>query len=260
MLSLDLKIKFTDFIKTNPDWGKRLDGLLAHYDFGYCGWNDRLVPKDMRHRILFPVNNPDGSMMGLCGRSADGRVPKYKHPHGYKKGQALYNIGKCNYDKPVVLVEGNIDAMRCTVEFQQAVALEGINMTHQQETLLCRFKKVIIGLDHDDAGLMASIIIASRIMKKVDLYIAVWDTQYKDIDELYLDGKMVKKIIAVQPDTLIDIWAQLKDPKKQPFYNNTTDALISACGSRLLMESGVIIPPRNNTPRLKNLNFGYHGD
>lgn len=259
MLSLELKEKFKRFLEANPEWQTRLKGLQGDFDFGYAGWNDRVVTKDMRHRVLFEVNKPDGSVFGLCGRSVDGRVPKYKHPIGYQKGKALYNIGRCKLDKPVILTEGNIDAMRCHVEFQQAVALEGINMTQQQEKLLCQFKRVMLGLDKDDAGKMATIIIASRILRKTDLYLVDWEGA-KDIDELYLSGRMIKQVVSVNADVIMDVWFSCQEPTKQiSLYNHTVYALFALVGGRRLMEHGIKLPEMK-MPSHNNLNNSYHSD
>jgi len=46
----------------------------------------------MSGRIVIPIRNPSGEIVGYAGRAPDSRSPKYKLPAGFRKAWELFNL------------------------------------------------------------------------------------------------------------------------------------------------------------------------
>jgi DNA primase len=116
-------------------------------------------------RIVFPLHNERGELVGYAGRSVDGSEPKYKFPPGFAKSQVLFNVhrataaagpsgGGATALGSVIVVEGFFDCLRVRqAGYPRVVALMGASLSGRQEQLLReRFAKVIVLLDGDEAG------------------------------------------------------------------------------------------------------------
>ena len=116
-----------------------------------------------RNRLIFPIINHYGKVIGFGGRSIDSTMPKYLNsPESqvFKKRYNLYglNIFKKQSNKDIILVEGYMDVIGLNNKgIDQAVASLGTSLTSDQAKLLKRYaKNVYICYDEDNAGIKAT--------------------------------------------------------------------------------------------------------
>lgn len=116
-----------------------------------------------RNRLIFPIINHYGKVIGFGGRSIDSTMPKYLNsPESqvFKKRYNLYglNIFKKQASKDIILVEGYMDVIGLNNQgIAQAVASLGTSLTNDQAKLLKRYaKNVYICYDEDNAGIKAT--------------------------------------------------------------------------------------------------------
>lgn len=118
-----------------------------------------------RNRVIFPVFDYKGTVIGFGGRVLDDSKPKYLNSPEtplFLKGTNLYGLNfaiKQNMNRTVVIVEGYMD---CIALHQQGitnvVATLGTALTEQQAKLLKRYAdKAIISYDADLAGQKATL-------------------------------------------------------------------------------------------------------
>ena len=116
-------------------------------------------------RVMFPIVNPAGKVVGFGGRVLDQGMPKYLNSSEtplFHKGSTLYGLyqakeGIRQADR-VLVVEGYLDAI-ALAQFGVAysVATLGTALTVEHVRALSRYTKNIIALfDGDDAGLKAA--------------------------------------------------------------------------------------------------------
>ena len=124
-------------------------------------------------RFVIPLSDPSGNLVGYAGRSLDDEEPKYLFPskeRGFYKRHLLFNFHRLEKeaDEPVVVVEGFFDCMKVQEAGFPCVALMGSTLTEEQETLLAdRFERVILLLDGDEAGRLATEDCLRRLSRKL---------------------------------------------------------------------------------------------
>jgi len=159
----------------------RWDGLLSHLSTvegmapemleaaglvvprkGGSGFYDRF-----RHRVMVPIRDRQGRVIGFGGRSLDGSEPKYLNSpetEVFSKGSHLFALDRAadpirRADQAVV-VEGYFDAIALhAAGINQAVAALGTALSRQQITQLCRCcdsKRLVLNFDADRAGVRAA--------------------------------------------------------------------------------------------------------
>ena len=114
-----------------------------------------------RKRIMFPIFQYNGDILGFGGRILDDTLPKYintPETELYSKRQVLYGLYQARQairsSNEAVLLEGYMDC----IKLQQAginncVASLGTALTKEQANLLCRYtENVLILYDGDEAG------------------------------------------------------------------------------------------------------------
>lgn len=125
-----------------------------------------------RSRIMFPITNPSGHVVGFSGRifgtakNPDGtEPPKYiNSPQTivYDKSSILfgYSLAKSAFRtrNRCVVVEGQMDlVMSHQADVQETVAVSGTALTREQLSLIKRLTdNVIFAFDADDAGIKAA--------------------------------------------------------------------------------------------------------
>lgn len=116
-----------------------------------------------RNRLIFPIINHYGKVIGFGGRSIDNAMPKYLNsPESevFKKRYNLYglNIYKKQNSRDIILVEGYMDVMGLNNQgIDIAVASLGTALTHDQAKLLKRYAdNIYICYDQDSAGIKAT--------------------------------------------------------------------------------------------------------
>jgi DNA primase len=126
------------------------------------GYYDRF-----RHRVMVPISDRQGRIIGFGGRSLDGAEPKYLNSpetEVFEKGKHLYGLDKAvnaiRKDDRAVVVEGYFDVIALhAAGISNAVAALGTALSSQQITQICRCcdgKRLILNFDTDRAGVRAA--------------------------------------------------------------------------------------------------------
>lgn len=118
-----------------------------------------------RNRIIFPVFNVSGRVIGFGGRVLDDSKPKYLNSPEtpiFHKGTNLYGLNlaiKNNPARTVIMVEGYMDVISLSQQgVTNVVATLGTALTEGQCKLLKRYiDTVIVSFDSDVAGQNATI-------------------------------------------------------------------------------------------------------
>ncbi|MFA7681573.1 MAG: DNA primase [Candidatus Peribacteraceae bacterium] len=118
-----------------------------------------------RNRIMFPILDQRGDIVGFGGRTIGEDDAKYINSSEgplYNKSTVLYGLSYARdairESKKVILVEGYFDVIAChRVGVQNVVAASGTALTQQHVKILKRYADtVILSLDQDRAGQDAS--------------------------------------------------------------------------------------------------------
>ncbi len=124
--------------------------------------NNRLY--DMfRKRVMFPIVDMRGNVIGFGGRVLDDSKPKYLNTSKtlvFDKGSNLFamNFAKNSDSKRLILCEGYMDVIAVNqAGFDNAIATLGTAITPDQARLVKRYaEEVIIAYDSDGAGQTAA--------------------------------------------------------------------------------------------------------
>lgn len=151
------------------------DGLLNH--LGGKGYDKKMVLEGglavsndkgriydrFRNRVMFPIIDVRGSVIGFGGRVMDDSKPKYLNsPEGpvYNKSRNLFalNIAKKTKEGRIILTEGYMDTIALhQAGFDCAVASLGTALTADHAQLLAKYtKEAVIAYDGDGAGVAAA--------------------------------------------------------------------------------------------------------
>ncbi len=118
-----------------------------------------------RGRIIFPIHNLQGNIIGFGGRVMDDGLPKYiNSPETplFKKGENLFGLfqAKDGIKKYgfAVITEGYLDVIMChQYGFTNVIAPLGTALTEKQIMLLKKLtEKIILLYDGDNAGISAA--------------------------------------------------------------------------------------------------------
>ena len=143
-----------------------------------------------RNRLMFPVIDVRGNVIGFSGRILGDGEPKYLNTPEtlvFNKSRNLFalNLAKKSKSGYIILSEGNIDVVSLhQAGFDSAVASLGTSLTPEQARMISRYaNEVIIAYDSDNAGMKAAQR-AISILEKLDLKVKVLKMQdAKDPDE-----------------------------------------------------------------------------
>ena len=132
-----------------------------------------------RNRLMFPVIDVRGSVIGFSGRILDDGEPKYLNSPDtlvFSKQRNLFglNLAKRTKMNMLILVEGNVDVVALhQAGFDCAVASLGTSLTPDQARLMSRYtENIVIAYDSDGAGKKATER-AIGILDKVGLNVKV---------------------------------------------------------------------------------------
>ncbi|MFC6591645.1 DNA primase [Deinococcus lacus] len=171
------------------------DETIADFELGYApdGW-DRLLQKARTHglserqlleaglltqneqgrvydrfrgRVMFPIRDHLGRLVGFGGRVLDDSKPKYLNTPetgAFKKGELLYGLDKARTvlkeGGSLCVVEGYMDVIALHQHgFTGAVASLGTALTAEHAALLERLgaRELVLMFDQDEAGLKATL-------------------------------------------------------------------------------------------------------
>ena len=129
--------------------------------------NSRGFYDRFRHRVMVPISDRQGRIIGFGGRSLDGGEPKYLNSpetEVFEKGKHLFGLDRAansiRSDDRAVVVEGYFDVIALhAAGITNAVASLGTALSSQQITQLCRCcesKRLILNFDTDRAGIRAA--------------------------------------------------------------------------------------------------------
>ena len=129
-------------------------------DAGLAVQNDKgRIYDKFRNRLMLPVINVRGEVVGFGSRVLDNSLPKYMNTTEtpvYSKRHNLYglNLAKKTKRPNIILCEGNIDVITLhQAGFDNAVASMGTALTTEQIRLLSRYtKELVLCYDNDSAG------------------------------------------------------------------------------------------------------------
>ena len=124
--------------------------------------NGRIYDR-FRNRLMFPIFDVRGNVIGFGGRVLDDSKPKYLNSNEtliFNKRKNLFgmNFAKMTKQPFIILVEGNIDVVALhQFGFDNAVASLGTSLTEEQVNLLSRYtQQVVLTYDTDEAGQRAA--------------------------------------------------------------------------------------------------------
>ena len=116
-----------------------------------------------RNRLMLPVIDVRGDVVGFGSRVIDKSEPKYMNSTEtpvYSKRRVLYglNLAKKTKRHNMILCEGNLDVVTLhQAGFDNAVASMGTALTTEQIRLLGRYtKELVLCYDNDNAGQLAT--------------------------------------------------------------------------------------------------------
>ncbi len=136
-------------------------GLVAARKGGN-GFYDRF-----RHRVIVPIRDRQGRVIGFGGRSLDNSEPKYLNSpetEVFEKGKNLFGLDKAALSihkvDTAIVVEGYFDVISLHASgICNSVASLGTALSSQQITQLCRCtdsKRIVLNFDADGAGIRAA--------------------------------------------------------------------------------------------------------
>ena len=163
-----------------------IDGFL-------CGRSQKGNLYDyFRNRVIFPIIDVTGNIIGFGGRVMDDSKPKYLNTSdtpGFKKSKNLFalNYAKNHCSEHLILCEGYMDVIALhAAGFENAVATLGTALTQEQARMMTKYtKKVVLLYDSDDAGQRAT------------------DRAIKILSEVGMDVRILKLNGAKDPDEYI---------------------------------------------------------
>ena len=143
-----------------------------------------------RSRLMFPVFDVRGNVIGFSGRILGDGEPKYMNSPEtpvFNKSKNLFGLNLAKKTKLgyIILCEGNVDVVAMhQAGFDNAVASLGTSLTAEQARLISRYvNEVVIAYDGDNAGQKATAR-AISILEKLDVKVRVLTmTGAKDPDE-----------------------------------------------------------------------------
>ncbi|MCC3867024.1 DNA primase [Terrisporobacter mayombei] len=134
-------------------------GLVTHKENGNK-YYDRF-----RNRVMFPIFDYRGNVIGFGGRVLDNSLPKYLNSPDSLLFNKRFNLYGLNYAKKsisndtLILVEGYMDLISLYEHgIENVVATLGTALTNEQGKLIKRYASTaIISYDSDDAGVKATL-------------------------------------------------------------------------------------------------------
>ncbi|MEK6768961.1 MAG: DNA primase [Gemmatimonadota bacterium] len=155
-----------------------------------------LVPR-FRGRLIFPITDARGRVVGFGGRLLGDGEPKYLNSPEtdvFHKGTLLYGLdrarGAIRSEGLAVVVEGYVDVIRLQAAgIGFAVAPLGTALTGEQARVLRRYaKSVALALDADSAGLRSTFRAGDELLRQGVAVSVVSLPQGEDPDTLVAKG------------------------------------------------------------------------
>ena len=166
-------IDFYEKLKKNFD-----EDIIKETGLFYYDQNKKKYVSRFRKRIIFPINNISGNIIGFGGRILEDNKNLAKYINSpetpfFKKGSNLYNLDKArklsNKLEDVFLVEGYMDVIGLSKSgIDNTVANLGTSLTSNQIQILNQFyNHIIICFDGDQSGYKAALRAAENIIEEL---------------------------------------------------------------------------------------------
>jgi len=176
--------------------GVRDEDLLA---VGLLSENERGRRYDrFRNRVIFPIKDGMGRVVGFAGRVLDDSLPKYLNTPEtelFRKAELLYGLDRARpairKSGEAIVVEGYMDVIALhQTGFGNAVAALGAALTERQAEQLARLdaRRVYLAFDADEAGQRAVLSGLDQAVGRRLLVRAVQVPHGKDPADAVLDG------------------------------------------------------------------------
>ena len=185
---------------SQKSWNELMDYLLSKgydkQDLVQCGLVNHKAEGNkyydrFRNRVMFPIFDYRGNVIGFGGRVLDDSLPKYLNSPDSLIFNKRYNLYGLNFsrknivDRTIILVEGYMDLISLfQYGVRNVVATLGTALTEQQGNLIKRYADTtIISYDSDEAGVKATLR-AIEILSKIGINVKVINLKdCKDPDE-----------------------------------------------------------------------------
>ena len=151
-----------------------------------------------RHRVMFPIKDYLGRVVGFSGRVLDDSMPKYLNTSEtdvFKKGELLYGLDMAKTairaSGEALVVEGYMDVIALhQTGFGTAVAALGATLTSEQAAQLSRLdvQKLYLAFDADAAGQRAILSGLEQSVGRQFLVKAIQVPHGKDPADAVLEG------------------------------------------------------------------------
>ncbi len=180
---IDVKNFNLGFVTEDYDYYENLkkdfdDKIIKDTGLFYFDEKKKKFISRFRNRIIFPINNISGDVIGFGGRILDDNKNLAKYINSpetpfFKKGSNLYNLDKArklsNKLEDVYLVEGYMDVISLSKNgIENCVANLGTALTSKQIQILNQFyNHIIICFDGDQSGYKAALRAAENIIDEL---------------------------------------------------------------------------------------------
>lgn len=193
-------------------------------ELGLCGVKDKFLYDIFRNRIMFPLKDSLGNVVGFSGRIYNGeKDSKYinsKESVIFKKGKTLYNYKNASKEakerKQIIIVEGFMDVIRLyTIGIKNVVATMGTAITKDHVSLIMKLSKnVVLLFDGDKAGEKATISAVDEFSKvNIDPKIIRLEDDLDPDDYIIKKGKDAFLMHLNNPISKLDFVLNIKKSK-----------------------------------------------
>lgn len=168
--------------------------------------SDRMFDK-FRNRVMFPIFDYKGHVIGFGGRVMDDSQPKYLNSPDSEIFNKRYNLYGLNFarkhignQKTLILVEGYMDLISLyQFGIRNTVATLGTALTDEQASLIKRYADtLVLSYDSDQAGINASMR-AIDILEKHSIAVKILDLgDSKDPDEFVREHGMARMYDSIE--------------------------------------------------------------
>nr|WP_295610349.1 DNA primase [uncultured Terrisporobacter sp.] len=205
--------------------GYKNEDLIECGLFGYKSETKKIYDK-FRNRVMFPIFDYRGNVIGFGGRVLDDSMPKYLNSPDTILFNKRYNLYGLNYAKKsikndtLILVEGYMDLISL-VEYgiENVVATLGTALTNEQGKLIKRYASTaVISYDSDEAGIKATLR-AIEILRHQNINVKILNLKdCKDPDDFIKKYKKEGFLKAIE-DSVSHIIFQINILKRKFDFN-----------------------------------------
>lgn len=213
-------------------------GLITHKENG-----DKYYDR-FRNRVMFPIFDYRGNVIGFGGRVLDDSLPKYLNSPDSLLFNKRFNLYGLNYAKKsisndtLILVEGYMDLISLYEHgIENVVATLGTALTNEQGKLIKRYASTaIISYDSDDAGVKATLR-AIEILRGQNINVKVLNLKdCKDPDDFIKKYKKEGFLKAIE-DSVSHIVFQINILKRRFDFNKDEHLIKFAKEAALIIKS-----------------------